>query len=37
MGAKPIAITNCLNFGNPENQEVMGQFAETIIGIKEAC
>ena len=37
MGAKPIAITNCLNFGNPENPEIMGQFAETIIGIKEAC
>ncbi len=37
MGAKPIAITNCLNFGNPENPEIMGQFAETINGIKEAC
>ena len=37
VGSKPIAITNCLNFGNPENPEVMGEFAETIIGIKEAC
>ncbi len=37
VGAKPIAITNCLNFGNPENPEVMGEFAESIIGIKEAC
>jgi phosphoribosylformylglycinamidine synthase len=37
MGAKPIAITNCLNFGNPENPEVMGEFAECLIGIKEAC
>ena len=37
VGAKPIAITNCLNFGNPENQEVMGEFAECLIGIKEAC
>ena len=37
VGAKPIAITNCLNFGNPENPEVMGEFAECLIGIKEAC
>jgi len=37
VGAKPIAITNCLNFGNPENSEVMGEFAECLIGIKEAC
>ena len=37
VGAKPIAITNCLNFGNPENPKIMGQFAETIEGIKEAC
>ena len=37
VGAKPIAITNCLNFGNPENKEVMGEFAECIDGIKEAC
>ena len=36
-GAKPIAITNCLNFGNPENEEVMGEFAECLEGIKEAC
>ena len=36
-GAKPIAITNCLNFGNPENSEVMGEFAECLIGIKESC
>jgi len=37
VGAKPIAITNCLNFGNPENSKVMGEFAECILGIKEAC
>ena len=37
VGAKPIAITNCLNFGNPENPEIMGEFAENIQGIKEAC
>ena len=37
VGAKPIAITNCLNFGNPENPKVMGEFAECLIGLKEAC
>ena len=37
VGAKPIAITNCLNFGNPEESEIMGQFAECLLGIKEAC
>ncbi len=37
VGARPLAITNCLNFGNPENKEVMGEFAECIEGIKEAC
>ena len=37
VGAKPIAITNCLNFGNPENSKVMGEFAECLIGLKEAC
>ena len=37
VGAKPIAITNCLNFGNPENQEIMGEFAECLMGIKESC
>ena len=37
VGAKPIAITNCLNFGNPENPKIMGEFAECLVGIKEAC
>ena len=37
VGAKPLAITNCLNFGNPENIEIMGEFAECLEGIKEAC
>ena len=37
VGAKPLAITNCLNFGNPENENVMGEFVECIEGIKEAC
>ncbi|HVB57389.1 MAG TPA: phosphoribosylformylglycinamidine synthase subunit PurL [Candidatus Acidoferrales bacterium] len=36
-GAKPIAATNCLNFGNPEKPEVMWQFSEAIDGIAEAC
>ncbi len=37
VGAKPLAITNCLNFGNPENEEIMGEFIECLDGIKEAC
>ncbi len=37
VGAMPLAITNCLNFGNPENKEIMGEFAECLEGIKEAC
>jgi len=37
VGAKPIAITNCLNFGNPENPKVMGEFVECLQGITEAC
>ena len=37
VGARPIAITNCLNFGNPENPKIMGEFAECLIGLKEAC
>ena len=37
VGARPLAITNCLNFGNPENEEIMGEFAECLEGIKEAC
>jgi len=36
-GARPLAITDCLNFGNPENPEVMWQFAKACEGIKEAC
>ena len=36
-GARPIAATNCLNFGNPEKPEVMWQFTEAIEGIREAC
>ena len=36
-GARPLAITDCLNYGNPENPEVMWQFAQGCYGIKEAC
>ncbi len=36
VGAKPIAITNCLNFGSPENEENMGEFVECVQGISEA-
>ena len=36
-GARPLAITDCLNFGNPENPEVMWQFGQACDGIKEAC
>jgi phosphoribosylformylglycinamidine synthase len=36
-GARPLAITNCLNFGNPERPEIMWQFARVVKGIAEAC
>ncbi len=36
-GAMPLAITDCLNYGNPEKPETMWQFAEGCEGIKEAC
>ncbi len=36
VGAKPIAITNCLNFGSPENEENMGEFVQCVQGIGEA-
>ena len=37
VGAKPIAITNCLNFGSPEKEENMGEFVECVEGISEAA
>ena len=37
VGAIPMAITNCLNFGNPEKEKNMGEFVECIEGITEAC
>jgi phosphoribosylformylglycinamidine synthase subunit PurL len=36
-GARPVALVNCLNFGNPEHPEVMWQLSETIDGMAEAC
>ncbi|MDH3493651.1 MAG: AIR synthase related protein, partial [Acidobacteriota bacterium] len=37
VGAKPIAVTNCLNFASPERPKIMWAFSETIDGMKEAC
>jgi phosphoribosylformylglycinamidine synthase II len=37
VGAKPIAVTNCLNFASPERPEVMWAFSEVVDGMKEAC
>jgi phosphoribosylformylglycinamidine (FGAM) synthase-like enzyme len=37
VGARPIAITNCLNFASPERPEVMWSFSEVIDGMSEAC
>jgi phosphoribosylformylglycinamidine synthase II len=37
VGAKPIAVTNCLNFASPERPEVMRSFSDVIDGMKEAC
>ncbi|MDO8643619.1 MAG: phosphoribosylformylglycinamidine synthase subunit PurL, partial [bacterium] len=36
-GAKPLAVTDCLNFGNPENPEILWQFEQAIKGISQAC
>jgi phosphoribosylformylglycinamidine synthase subunit PurL len=36
-GGRPLAATNCLNFGNPEHPEVMWQFSEVVDGMSEAC
>ncbi|MDR0837843.1 MAG: phosphoribosylformylglycinamidine synthase subunit PurL [Propionibacteriaceae bacterium] len=37
VGAEPVAITDCLNFGSPEDPEVMWQFLEAIIGLVDGC
>ena len=36
-GGRPLALVNCLNFGNPEHAEVMWQFSEAVDGMTEAC
>tara|TARA_B110000263_G_scaffold61250_1_gene52654 strand:+ start:1500 stop:3725 length:2226 start_codon:yes stop_codon:yes gene_type:complete len=36
-GGEPLAITNCLNFGNPKDPEIFWQFKEAVTGIGEAC
>ncbi len=37
VGARPVGLTDCLNFGSPENPEVMWQFAQVIQGMRDAC
>ena len=37
VGARPLAVTNCLNFGNPEKPDVMWQFSEVVRGLGDAC
>jgi phosphoribosylformylglycinamidine synthase len=37
VGAKPLAITDCLNFGSPERPEIMGEFVGAVEGMAEAC
>jgi phosphoribosylformylglycinamidine synthase II len=37
VGARPVGVTNCMNFGNPEKPEVMRQFKEVVEGMSEAC
>jgi phosphoribosylformylglycinamidine synthase len=37
VGARPLAVVNCLNFGNPENPEVMWQLSEAVDGMASAC
>ncbi|MEQ7873435.1 phosphoribosylformylglycinamidine synthase subunit PurL [Sphingomonas sp. ASV193] len=37
VGAKPLAVTNCLNFGNPQRPEIMAQFVECLRGMADAC
>jgi phosphoribosylformylglycinamidine synthase subunit PurL len=37
VGARPLAVTNCLNFGNPERPEVMWAFSEAVRGMGDAC
>ncbi|MDO4761053.1 MAG: phosphoribosylformylglycinamidine synthase subunit PurL [Corynebacterium sp.] len=36
-GARPVAVTNCLNYGSPENPDVMWQFRESVHGLADGC
>ena len=36
-GAEPLAITNCLNFGNPQDPEIYWQFRQAVLGMGEMC
>jgi phosphoribosylformylglycinamidine synthase len=36
-GARPMAVTNCLNFGNPERPQIFGQLQESVRGLADAC
>lgn len=37
VGARPLAVTNCLNFGNPQRPEIMAQFVHALEGMGDAC
>ena len=37
VGARPLGLTDCLNFGSPENPEVMWQFSQVVEGMRDAC
>lgn len=37
VGAVPLGLSDCLNFGSPEREDVMWQFAQSILGMREAC
>src|SRR4029453_3962514 len=37
VGARPLAVTNCLNFGNPQRPEIMAQFVGCLEGMADAC
>ncbi|WP_237241423.1 AIR synthase related protein, partial [Rothia nasimurium] len=37
MGARPVAVSDCLNFGSPEDPDIMWQFAEAVRGIADGC
>ncbi|WP_298988972.1 phosphoribosylformylglycinamidine synthase subunit PurL [uncultured Pseudokineococcus sp.] len=37
VGARPLAVTDCLNFGSPEDPDVMWQFSEAVTGLADAC